>query len=339
MTDGTLPLAVTCGEPAGIGPDITLLAWAERKKRNIPAFYVRGNVAVLSARAERLGLKVPITSSTQDEACRVFSKALPVVETGDRFDDHPGVERPETAASVIESIRRCTEDVNNGLASALVTNPINKSALYGAGFSHPGHTEYLGALAKELWPTEPALPVMLIAGPDLMVIPITIHIPLNSVHSTLTQELIVETAKIADRDLRQRFGLSEPRLAFCGLNPHAGEGGTMGREELETIIPALETLRSAGINAIGPLPADTMFHPSARAQYDCALGMYHDQVLVPAKTIGFDDSVNVTLGLPFVRTSPDHGTAYTLAGTGEAKADSLSAALRMASVLSSTNAL
>lgn len=331
---GIKPIAVTCGEPAGIGPDITLVSWLERRKRHLPDFYVRGCASALSKRAEALGLKVPVVEVSPEETHDVFPKALPVVSTASAFEDRPGVEQAETAETVIASIRQAVEDVRSGLASSLVTNPINKSALYGAGFKYPGHTEYLGALAETLWPGKPAKPVMLIAGPDLMVIPITIHIAITDVHKALTKDLIMETARIADKDMRERFGLAAPRLAFCGLNPHAGENGSMGREEIDVITPALDALRAEGINAIGPLPADTMFHPEARANYDCALGMYHDQVLVPAKTIGFDDSVNVTLGLPFVRTSPDHGTAYALAGSGSAKPDSFAAALRMADVLS-----
>ncbi|WP_346912522.1 4-hydroxythreonine-4-phosphate dehydrogenase PdxA [uncultured Roseibium sp.] len=333
MASHKAPLAVTCGEPAGIGPDITLLAWCARKALGLPAFYVRSDPGFLARRAKRLGLDVPVQAVEPEEAAGYFGKCLPIVPTGQALEDHPGEEKPETAESVISSIRESVEDVKGGRAAGIVTNPINKAALYGAGFRFPGHTEYLGHLAEEMWPEAPSRPVMMIAGPELMVVPVTIHIALKAVPGTLTEELIVETARITARDLVSRFGFEKPRLALCGLNPHAGEGGAMGTEEQTVIEPAIAALRAEGIDATGPHPADTLFHPEARKSYDCVLGMYHDQVLVPAKTIGFDDSVNVTLGLPFVRTSPDHGTAYALAGTGQARADSFAAAVRMAAVL------
>ena len=327
------PLAVTCGEPAGVGPDITLAAWAARKELALPGFYVRSDPGFLARRAKTLGLDVPIQAMEPGDTLDHFSKCLPVVPTGRSIDDKPGEEQTETAEAVIESIRACVEDVKEGRAAALVTNPINKAALYGAGFTHPGHTEYLGELAAEHWPEEPRNPVMMIAGPELMVVPVTVHIALKAVPDALTTDLIIETARITAKDLTTRFGFKAPRLAICGLNPHAGENGAMGTEEQTVIQPAIDALRSEGLDVTGPHPADTLFHPPARAAYDCVLGMYHDQVLVPAKTIGFDESVNVTLGLPFVRTSPDHGTAYGLAGTGTARPDSFAAALRMAAVL------
>lgn len=333
MVSHKAPLAVTCGEPAGIGPDITLLAWCARKELGLPAFYVRADPGFLARRAKRLGLDVPVQAVEPEEASGYFGKCLPVVPTGQALDDCPGMEKRETAENVIASIRESVADIKNGRAAGIVTNPINKSALYGAGFRFPGHTEYLGHLAEEMWSESPCKPVMMIAGPELMVVPVTIHIALKEVPAALTEELIVETARVTARDLVGRFGFEKPRLALCGLNPHAGEGGAMGTEEQTVIEPAIAALRAEGIDATGPHPADTLFHPEARKAYDCVLGMYHDQVLVPAKTIGFDDSVNVTLGLPFVRTSPDHGTAYPLAGTGTARADSFAAAVRMAAVL------
>ncbi|MTH95757.1 4-hydroxythreonine-4-phosphate dehydrogenase PdxA [Roseibium sp. RKSG952] len=334
MLSSKKPLAVTCGEPAGIGPDLTLLAWAQRKPLDLPPFYVRSDPGLLSRRAQRLGLDMPIHTCHPEDARGIFKSALPVVLTGQPMDDRPGEEQAQTAKTVISSIELAVEDVAEGRASAVVTNPINKAALYEAGFNHPGHTEFLGALASRYWPERPASPVMMIAGPSLMVVPVTIHIPLKDVPSRLTADLIIETARIAAEDLKTRFGIAEPRLAFCGLNPHAGEDGKIGQEDRSIIAPAVARLRAEGLDARGPMPADTMFHAEARKTYDCAFGMYHDQVLVPAKTIGFDDSVNVTLGLPFVRTSPDHGTAYGIAGTGEARVDSFAAALRMAGVLS-----
>ncbi|MEE4012432.1 4-hydroxythreonine-4-phosphate dehydrogenase PdxA [Roseibium sp. FZY0029] len=333
MRSNQKPIAVSMGEPAGIGPDLALIAWANRKALGLPPFYIRGDEALLQARAERMGLNARLKMVAQDEAAAVFSKALPIVQTGPALSDQPGVEAPETAASVVAAIEGCVEDIKSGVACALVTNPINKAALYRTGFAFPGHTEYLGALAEKHWPGEPEKPVMMIAGPELMVVPVTIHIPLRDVPTALTTDLIVETAQITANDLRTRFGYPSPRLAVCGLNPHAGENGAIGTEDRDVIEPAIAHLQALGIDVSGPHSADTLFHPSARQQYDCVLGMYHDQVLIPAKTIGFDDSVNVTLGLPFVRTSPDHGTAYGLAGSGTARVDSFAASLRMADVL------
>lgn len=327
------PLAVSMGEPAGIGPDLALLAWANRKTLKLPVFYVRGDVDLFRRRAARLGMDVPIEPAGPEEAAGVFSKALPLVQTGPALEDRPGEEQAETGHSVVSAIEGCVKDVRDGVASSLVTCPINKAALYRTGFEFPGHTEYLGALSEQNWPASTARPVMMIAGPELMVVPVTIHIALKDVPETLTTDLIVETAEITAEDLKTRFGFSSPRLAICGLNPHAGENGAMGTEDRDVIVPAIEQLRARGLDASGPHPADTLFHPQARTQYDCAIGMYHDQVLVPAKTIGFDDSVNVTLGLPFVRTSPDHGTAYSLAGTGQVRVDSFAASLRMADAL------
>ena len=220
-----------------------------------------------------------------------------------------------------------------GRTAAVVTNPIAKAVLYDAGFGFPGHTEFLADLAAKATGEEALLPVMLLAGPKLRAVPVTIHIPLKDVPEALTEDLIVETAVITERDLRQRFGITRPRLAIAGLNPHAGEGGALGLEDDAVVRPAVERLKATGIAAVGPLPADTMFHEAARATYDVALCMYHDQALIPAKALGFDDSVNATLGLPFIRTSPDHGTAFAIAGKGIAKPDSLLAALRLAQEL------
>lgn len=334
MTTTHLPLAVSIGEPAGIGPDIALLAWQARKALDLPCFYVRGDVALLEARAHRLGIKVPVTAIEPGEAHATFRSALPVVQTGAPITDTPGTPSSTSAATVIGAIDEGVRDVRDGRASAIVTLPIHKKALYDAGFDHPGHTEYLAELASRHWEIPRPRPVMMIAGPELMVVPVTIHIPIKDVPESLTTDLIVETAQIADQDLRARFGIQRPRIALCGLNPHAGEDGAMGREDIEIIAPAIERLKADGIDASGPHPADTLFHTVARKNYDCALGMYHDQVLVPAKTLAFDTGVNVTLGLPFVRTSPDHGTAFGLAGSGDAKPDSFAAALRMAAVLS-----
>lgn len=300
-----------------------------RHEKNLPAFYVLGDIAQLTARAAALELDVPLQETSAAEALSYFSNALPVVPLSNALCEQPGIAVSGNAAGVIEAIERAVEDTVNGLASAVVTAPISKKPLYDAGFQHPGHTEFLAELAHKHYGRK-CLPVMMIAGPQLRTIPVTIHIPLADVPATLTHEMIVKTAAAADLDLKARFKIPHPRLAISGLNPHAGENGAMGREDIEIVEPAIKELISMGINAFGPLPADTMFHASARATYDVALCMYHDQALIPAKALGFDDAVNVTLGLPFIRTSPDHGTAFSLAGTGQAKPDSFIAALKMA---------
>jgi 4-hydroxythreonine-4-phosphate dehydrogenase len=322
-------LALTQGDPAGIGPELTLAAWSERKERAIPPFAYLGDIAALSGLAERLGLAIPLRSVDWDEAEACFATALPVIDLDNRSSAQPGTPDPANAAGVIEAIERGVAAVQAGRAAALVTNPIAKSVLYAAGFQHPGHTEFLAELAGRGREATPR-PVMMIWSGELAVIPVTIHIPLEAVPGQLTTDLIVETGRIAAADLARRFGIARPRLALCGLNPHAGEGGSLGKQDAAVIAPAIEQLRALGIAASGPFPADTLFHARARASYDVALGMYHDQALIPIKTIAFDDGVNVTLGLPFIRTSPDHGTAFDIAGKGIARPDSLCAALRLA---------
>ena len=332
------PLALTMGEPSGIGPDLTLIAWQRRTLDALPPFYVLADPALLKSRARRLGLDVPIEECAPEDANDLFARALPVVPTTNRAADTPAVADSKSGAAVIEAVETAVTHVANGRASAVVTNPIHKKSLYDAGFKHPGHTEFLGELAERFWPEQPREPVMLLCGPDLMAIPITVHIALADVPGALTSERVVKVARIADHDLRTRFGLSKPRLALAGLNPHAGEGGAMGREDDEILRPAVEELRRSDIGIKGPLPADTMFHARARATYDCALACYHDQALIPVKTLAFDESVNVTLGLPFVRTSPDHGTAFDIAGLGAARPDSLIAALKLAARLAAFEA-
>jgi 4-hydroxythreonine-4-phosphate dehydrogenase len=326
MTGDKPPLAMTMGDPAGIGPELALAAWRDRTSS--PPFFVFAAPGVLAAAARRAGLAAPVIETDPAGAAAAFSKGLPVVPLKNAVEEAPGRPSAANAAATIESIARAVEAVREGAARAVVTNPIAKAVLYEAGFRFPGHTEYLGDLAKA-W-GGPSFPVMMIWSEALKVVPVTIHIPLAEAPQALTAELIVKTARVVDRDLRARFGLKRPRLAVAGLNPHAGEGGTMGREEIAIILPAIEALRAEGIDALGPLPADTMFHPKARARYDVALTMYHDQGLIPAKTLAFDDGVNVTLGLPFVRTSPDHGTAFDIAGKGVANPASLIAALKLA---------
>jgi 4-hydroxythreonine-4-phosphate dehydrogenase len=328
------PLALTSGEPAGIGPDIALEAWQRRVELDLPPFYLLGDRAFFAERANILGLKIELADAGPENACATFAKALPVVASGEDATARPGLPDATSANAALASIRRAVDHVRNGQASAVVTNPIAKSVLYRAGFRHPGHTEFLAELAAD-GGVAPQ-PVMMLWSPTLAVVPVTIHVSLRDALADLTSELIVSTARIAVADLKARFGLASPRLAVSGLNPHAGEDGSLGTEDITVVTPAIEILRRDGIDARGPLPADTMFHPAARKTYDCAICMYHDQALIPIKTIAFEDAVNVTLGLPFIRTSPDHGTAFDIAGTGKANPSSLIAALRLAARMAAT---
>jgi len=330
-----LPLALTLGEPAGIGPDLTLTIWRRRAEFDLPAFYVIADVDFLSRRAQALGLDVPLAVIAPAEAAGAFTRALPVVPLDMPVTAVSGKPDATSAPAAIASIRRAVADVIAGRAAAVVTNPIAKNVLYRSGFAEPGHTEFLARLAAEA--TGHNLhPVMMLWSPDLAVVPVTIHLPLRDVVSTLTAALIVETGRIVAHDLKERFGIARPRLAVAGLNPHAGEEGALGEEDHVIVAPAVKQLRAEGIDAVGPLPADTLFHARAREGYDVALCMYHDQALIPIKTLAFDNAVNVTLGLPFVRTSPDHGTAFDIAGTGKADLSSLVAALALAARLCAT---
>jgi 4-hydroxythreonine-4-phosphate dehydrogenase len=325
-------LALTSGDPNGIGPEIAAEAWLRRQESSVPAFYLLGDPGLLAARARQAGHDVPVVEVEPGDAERAFADALPVVPLENAFRDEAGAADPGNAPGIIEAIERGVADVLQGRADAVVTCPIAKKSLYEAGFGFPGHTEFLAHLAAQATGRQ-ATPIMMLAGPDLRTVPVTIHIPLADVPGALTMEMIVEAGRITARDLARRFGIAEPRLAISGLNPHAGEGGTIGAEEDLVVRPAIEVLRGEGIDAFGPLPADTMFHPAARARYDAALCMYHDQALIPAKALAFDHAVNVTLGLPFIRTSPDHGTAFEIAGKGVARPDSLIAALKLARML------
>jgi 4-hydroxythreonine-4-phosphate dehydrogenase len=329
------PLALTLGEPAGIGPDITLAAWLRRAELDLPPFYVTGDPDFFERLARRLALEVPIAAIEPEAAANTFAQALPVVTLDHAVSAEPGRPDASSAPTAIASITRAVADTVAGRAAAVVTNPVAKAVLYRNGFVDPGHTEFLARLAQEAT-GETVRAVMMLWSPELAVVPVTIHLPLREVPARLTTELIVDTGRIAARDLRRRFGIPEPRLVVAGLNPHAGEEGTLGDEDLAVVTPAVALLRAAGIAATGPLPADSMFHAAARANYDVALCMYHDQALVPIKTLAFDHAVNVTLGLPFVRTSPDHGTAFDIAGSGRANPSSLVAALRLAARLSAT---
>lgn len=330
------PLCVTVGEPSGIGPDIILAAWRARKKYKLQTFWVLGDPAMLARRALQLSLAVKITSIEASQVHDAFDDHLPVIPLSGPMQGEPGKPSKRDAMLVIEAITRGVEAVFCGQASGLVTCPISKEALYAIGFGHRGHTDFLADLAASKT-GKPCLPVMMIASNALRAVPVTIHVPLREVPGLLTVSLIVETARIVAQALTLQFGIAKPRLAVSGLNPHAGEGGTIGNEDAAIIRPAVEQLRAEGFEVAGPLPADGMFHQAARATYDAAICMYHDQALIPVKALAFADGVNVTLGLPFIRTSPDHGTALALAGTGKADPSSFVAALKLAAMLAKRN--
>ncbi len=341
------PLAVTMGEPAGIGPDITLMAWMQRQGRHgtqartVPPFVVFGDANVLRARAKALGLVVPIEQiASVATASETYAHALPVIAGLSSGDVIPGQPSTASAHATIAAIDRATAAVMAGSARALVTNPIAKHVLYAAGFTHPGHTEYLAHLAMAAYPGENIVPVMMLASravePGLRVVPATIHIPLSEVPRALSAPGLERTIRITHAALNSDFGIAKPRIAIAGLNPHAGEGGTIGQEEMTLIAPVVATLTAQGLTLSGPHSADTLFHATARTRYDAVVAMYHDQALIPIKTLAFDSGVNITLGLPFVRTSPDHGTAFDIAGMGRACPESLIQALLMADEMATT---
>ena len=315
-------LAVALGDPAGIGPEIIALAWAQRREAGLPPFFAIGD-----KRSLRAVWDGPITIvSGPDEAVRAFDTGLPLIQVDDPGEIVPGEPNLAGARCALDSLEIAVGLTRAGSARAVVTGPVSKAQLYAIGFTHPGQTEFIA----ERCGMAAGNTVMMLAGPSLRTVPITIHTPLSEVSSQLTTELIVSRARVAARGLQRDFGIAAPRLAVAGLNPHAGEGGTLGREEIDIITPAIEALRAEDIDAFGPLAADTMFHAAARERYDAAICMYHDQALIPLKTLHFDAGVNVTLGLPIVRTSPDHGTAFDIAGKRLARADAIIAAIRMA---------
>jgi 4-hydroxythreonine-4-phosphate dehydrogenase len=319
-------LALTMGEPAGIGGEIALGAWAALRASG-PAF-------VLLDDADRFeGLPVRRVASAE-EAGAVFGSALPVLHRPLPRRQVPGTPDPANAPAVIAAIDEAVALAKAGRVAGVVTNPIQKSALYAAGFAHPGHTEYLGELAG--LPGTP--PVMLLACPELRAVPVTVHEPLARAIARLTPDMIVETARTTAAALRRDFGIASPRLAVAGLNPHAGEDGTLGTEDKDIVAPAVAALRAEGIDARGPFPPDTLFTAGARPGYDAAICLYHDQALIPVKTLDMAGGVNVTLGLSIVRTSPDHGTALDIAGTGRADPSSLVAALRLAAAIARNRA-
>lgn len=327
---GPAPIVVSMGDPAGIGPEIIARAWEARVAALLPPF-----VAIGDARAVAAVWNGPIAPVSDLHAvAAAFGDALPVMTSEHAGAIVPGRPDSDGARSALAALETATGLARSGAARALVTGPVSKAQLYGVGFTHPGQTEFVA----ERCGVSRDNAVMLLAGPDLRVVPITVHVPLVEVSRLLTIDLILAKARATARGLRRDFGIASPRLAFAGLNPHAGEGGALGREEIEVMAPAIEILRSEGVDAIGPSAADTMFHARARADYDVAMCPYHDQALVPLKTLHFDAGVNMTLGLPIVRTSPDHGTAFGLAGTGKAHPGAMVAAIAMADAAARTRA-
>ena len=316
------PLAVALGDPAGIGPEIVARAWERRVVEKLPPFFAIGDRRAISAVWDG-----PVaTLADPNDAGWLFDGALPLIQVDDPGEIVPGEPNLAGARCALDSLEIAVGLARSGAASGLVTGPVSKAQLYAIGFTHPGQTEFVA----ERCGIAAANTAMMLAGATLRTVPVTIHVPLAEVPARLTTELIVSRARVAARALQRDFGIAAPRLAIAGLNPHAGESGTLGREDLEIVAPAVEALRAEGFDAFGPLPADTMFHAHARSGYDVAICMYHDQALIPLKTLHFDDGVNVTLGLPIVRTAPDHGTAFGLAGKGLANAAAIIAAIRMA---------
>ena len=317
-----MPLAVALGDPAGIGPEIIAKAWERRETDAIPPFFAVGDCEAIEAVWS--GPVRPITDPA--ESLRSFDTALPVIRVGGGHGVTPGRPDMEGARNSLDALEIAVGLARSGAASGLVTGPVSKSQLYAIGFTHAGQTEFVA----ERCGVSSELVAMMLVGPSLKTVPVTVHLPLREVPDALTSERIVAKARATVRGLQRQFGIEQPRLAVAGLNPHAGEDGALGREEIDVIIPAIEQLRGEGFDVSGPYPADAMFHERRRGDYDAALCMYHDQALVPLKTLHFDEGVNMTLGLPIVRTSPDHGTAFAIAGRDEADPGAMIAALKTA---------
>jgi 4-hydroxythreonine-4-phosphate dehydrogenase len=316
------PLAVALGDPAGVGPEIVAKAWERRHELSLPPFFAIGECASIKAVWDG-----PVRAvSDPGEALDCFAAALPVVRVGDGAAITPGAPDLDGARIALDSLEIAVGVTRGGAASALVTGPVSKSQLYAVGFTHPGQTEFVA----ERCGVSSDLVAMMLVGPTLRTVPVTVHVPLRAVPDVLTTDRIVAKGRATARGLQRQFGIDQPRIAVSGLNPHAGEDGALGREEIDVVVPAIERLRAEGVDASGPYPADTMFHERARARYDAALCMFHDQALVPIKTLYFDEGVNMTLGLPIVRTSPDHGTAFNIAGKGQANPGAMIAAIQAA---------
>lgn len=325
----TAPLAVTMGDPAGVGPEITLAAWQALRSGG-PTFFVLGDPSLYGSHGRII--RQPA------DAAECFAEHVPVLPVQLSRTCQPGQPDAAHAAAILGSIEQAVELTASGLASGIVTNPIAKSVLYDAGFRHPGHTEFLAMITQNLPVAGDRGPVMMLAGEKLRVSLVSIHQPLRDAISGLSEAAIIHTARVTAQALIRDFGIKNPRLAIAGLNPHAGENGALGREEIDIVAPALERLRSEGLTVTGPMSPDAMFHEEARSGYDAAICLYHDQGLIPFKALDFWGGVNVTLGLPVIRTSPDHGTGFDIAGKGVARADSLIAAIRMAADMAARRA-
>ena len=324
------PFAVTMGDPAGIGPEVIAKAWAVRKAQRLAPFFVIGDSKAIA----RVWNGPIATISGPDEATACFDEALPCIQLSNGSEVTPGEPTPEGAQCALHALEIGIGLAKTSSAAALVTAPVGKAQLYAIGFTHPGQTEFIA----ERCGIARSNAVMMLAGPSLKVVPLTIHIPLRDVPTSLSTQLICDRALVTAKGMRKNFGIANPRIAVAGLNPHAGENGNIGREEIEIILPAIESLKAQGLDISGPFSPDGMFYPEARRGYDVALCMYHDQALIPIKTLSFDEGVNMTLGLPIVRTSPDHGTAFGIAGKNAASPGAMIAAIRMAEKAARTRA-
>lgn len=316
------PLAVALGDPAGIGPEIIFKSWERRDAEDLPPFFAVGDRSAIEAvwRGPLRQIDNPA------EAADCFADALPLINIGGGQSVRPGSPDLDGARNSLDALELAVGLTRSGAASGIVTAPVSKAQLYAIGFNHPGQTEFIA----ERCGVASDLVAMMLVGPTLRTVPVTVHISLREVPDAITLEKIVAKGRAAARGLQRQFGIDNPRIAVAGLNPHAGEDGALGKEEIEIIIPAIERLREDGIDVSGPYPPDTLFHSVMRSRYDAALCMYHDQALVPLKTLHFDEGVNMTLGLPIVRTSPDHGTAFAIAGRDRANPGAMIAALKTA---------
>lgn len=329
------PLLITQGDPAGIGPELVLMAWMDRQKLNFPPFALIADPAHIAALAKQLDWDVPIREVAPEDTAAAFGNALPVIPLKTKANAISGQADPATAPSTVEAIETAVALTMADRASAFVTNPVAKYVLSDAGFQHRGSDEFLASLAERYTGT-PAWPVLMFWSEILAVVPVTVHVPVADIPLCLTSDIIVSTGIVVSDDLSRRFGISRPRLAITGLNPHAGENGKIGTEDRDVIAPAITLLRRKNIDARGPYSADSLFHARARAGYDVVIAMYHDQALIPIKTLAFDSAVNVTLGLPFIRTAPNHGTAFDIAGRGIGNPKSLISSIRLSNRLANT---
>jgi 4-hydroxythreonine-4-phosphate dehydrogenase len=316
------PIAVSIGDPSGIGPEVIAKAWERRVEGHLKPFFAVGDRRSISA-VWNGPTQIVVTT---EEAAAIYDRALPIMDVEDADEIIPGKPNMQGARCALHSLELAVGLTRSGAAGATVTGPVAKAQLYAIGFTHPGQTEFI---AERCGVSSTNIAMMLV-GPDLRTVPVTIHMPLRDVPDKLTVELIVARVRTTDRGLARNFGIEAPRIAIAGFNPHAGERGALGSEEVEIVGPAIEQLRAEGINVTGPHSPDTMFHPRARATYDAAVCLYHDQALIPIKTLYFDEGVNMTLGLPIVRTAPDHGTAFEIAGTNQAEPGAMMAAIRVA---------